>query len=380
MVLKKLIQGSKFDRFFRLMLNFLAPSYYNATKKVKFSEKTNFVFICYGGLGDSIMTFPFLIELSTKYPVTVFIDNNLKATRHLLNKNIVIKNYIKKDIFNELKKFQALNSNFILIQQSPIMEFIFFHFSLKRPPTIGFIYAQNIINTAGINIENKKNTSLNKINKYNDLLTVILSIENKAINKFYYSLVENQFKKLHYKDIPQNQYYILSATKNYNWKMGFLDFEIYAKLIIKMYEEINLIPVIVGTKLDNIIINKILKYIPKKIKIKNLTGETDIKDLIPLINNAKFIIANDNGIHHLSNFLNARTLTLYNFSAFEVYNWPNKNSEYIFNPIFKCMPCIGMETGPFDNHPFKCPWDVRCKNTISENDIIKKLGVLSWIN
>ena len=44
------------------------------------------------------------------------------------------------------------------------------------------------------------------------------------------------------------------------------------------------------------------------------------------------------------------------------------------------MPCVGIENGPFDNYPFKCPWNIRCKKTIDEIDIINKLEKLNWIN
>ena len=127
-------------------------------------------------------------------------------------------------------------------------------------------------------------------------------------------------------------------------------------------------------------IKKITKHIPENVNYHNLTGLTSIKDLIPLIINSSFVVANDNGIHHLSNFLNIRTLTLYNFSSHEVYNWSNKNSEYIFNPVFSCMPCVGNQNGPFDNYPFKCPWKVRCKNTISSKNIVSKLKEVKWIS
>ena len=192
--------------------------------------------------------------------------------------------------------------------------------------------------------------------------------------------MKKSFLKVDSKFILPKKYYILSATKNSNWKMGFLDSTAYVNLIIKVSERTNLIPVIIGTNMDSLIIDQILEHVPKNIILENLTGMTSIKDLVPLIKNAKFVLANDNGIHHLSNFLNVRTLTLYNFSSFEVYNWPNKNSEYIFNPIFKCMPCVGLETGPFDNYPFKCPWNIRCKSTINGYDMIKKLEDLKWIN
>ena len=376
--LKKIIQGSKLDRIFRILINQFAHYYYNLSSQITFTEKTKFIYICYGGLGDCILAFPFLIKLSARYQLTIFIDNNFKELTYLLPKNMIVKNYIKKDLIKELKIFSSLNNNYVLIQQSPIAEFIFFHYFLKKPATIGFIYAQNIISFEGVSYSNQKVNSLNKIFKYNKLLELILLIKNK--NNLKSNILDYQYKTFNYKYLPSKKYYILSPTKNHNWKMGFLELKVYADFIIKMNNENNLIPVIIGTKSDSFIINRIMDHIPKNLNIKNLVGKTLIKDLIPLLNKAEFVIANDNGIHHLSNFLKKPTLTLYNFSSYEVYNWSNKNSEYIFNPIFSCMPCIGKENGPFDNIPFKCPWNIRCKNTIDENNIFRKLEDLKWID
>jgi len=376
--LKKIIQGSKLDRFFRILINQFSSYYFSLSRKVIFTENTNFIYICYGGLGDCILAFPFLIKLSIKYQLTIFIDNSFKELNYLLPKNIAVKNYEKKNIIKELKKFSSLNKNYVLIQQSPIAEFILFHYFLKKPTTIGFIYAQNIISFEGIVYSNQKVNSLNKIFKYNKLLEVILSIKNK--NGMKSNVLNYQNKTFNYKYSPSKKYYILSPTKNHNWKMGFLDFKVYADFITKMSTKSNLIPVVIGTESDSFIINKIMNYISNTITVKNLVGKTSIKELIPLISNAEFVIANDNGIHHLSNFLKKPTLTLYSFSSYEVYNWSNKNSKYIFNPVFSCMPCIGKENGPFDNTPFKCPWNIRCKNTIDENRIFTKLEDLKWID
>ena len=375
-LLKNFIKGSKLDRFIRIILNYLTPQYYKISNKFEYSNNNNFVFICYGGLGDCILLIPLLNQLSIKYSLTVFIEHNLKDIRYLLDTNIKVKSYFKKNLLKNLQAFQRETNNIILIQQSPIIEFVLFHYFLKRPPTIGFIYKQDIISCEGINLLDKKIESLNKIFKYKALLEFICSI-NIQNNRKYKNTYINNFS---YKAIPKKKYYILSPTKNHNWKMGFFAFETYAKLIIKLTEQCDLIPVIVGTKMDCMIINQILDYIPKKIILKNLVGKTSIKNLIPLIKDAQFIIANDNGIHHLSNYLKKRTLTLYNFSSYKTYNWPNKNSDYMFNPIFNCMPCVGEDNGPSDNYPFKCPWDIRCKNTLIETNIIKKLGDLKWIN
>lgn len=372
------MQGSFLDKFFRHVSNFLSPFYYNFSKKYKSSTSTNFIFICYGGLGDYVLTFPFLNQLSSRYPVTIFVEKKFIDVSCLLNTNIEIKDYLKKDLLKELKFFASCKSNYILIQQSPIMEFMIFSHYLKRPPIVGFIYKQNLISFAGINLEDDEVLSINKIVKYNLLLEKILSIESKYTTYAKYNYINRKINSLVYKGKPNKNYYIISPTKNKNWKMGFLPFKTYAEFIISMSLRINLKPVIIGTKDDGFIINQILEHIPNTLSIKNLVGKTTIKDLVPLIKNANFVVTNDNGIHHISNFLKVRTLTLYNFSSYQVYNWPNKQSHYIFNPIFNCMPCIGYGSGPFDNYPFKCPWDVRCKNTISKNDIEKKLEDLTW--
>ncbi len=377
--LKKLIDKSFLNKFIRIFFNFVAKFYYKFSKNCEISKQTRFVFICYGGLGDCILSFPFLIELSKKYEITVFIDNSMKEINCLLSKNIKIKNYSKTKLLQDLSFFKKNNTNYILIQQSPIMEFMLFHLCLGRPSTVGFIYKQNQISFEGIIRKKIHTTSLNKISKYKFLLKNIFLIENKPFLKFKDNYIEKNKFRSNYENLNKNKYFILSPTKSYHWEMGFLDYKTYSNLIISIYNKSNIVPVLIGTNEDGWMIKKIIKEIPKKVKFINLVGKTSINDLIPIITNSNFVIANDNGIHHLSNFLNMKTLTLYNFSSYEVYNWYKKNAEYIFNPIFNCMPCIGKENGPFDNYPFKCPWDVRCKKTITEKDILKKLEDLSWL-
>ncbi len=378
--LKKIFQGSKFDICIRLIINYLSPHYYKFSKKINFTQDTKFIYICYGGLGDCILAFPFLINLSDKCKVTIFIDAKFKGIENLLNRKIEVKFYVKKDLFKELKNYRKINSNLILIQQSPILEFILFHFFLRMPPTIGFLYKQNQISCEGFLFQTKTINTKNKILKY-DLLEkniIIMCNQNNFIQtkKKYF----NQLKFYKFSQIPEDPFFILSPTKDPNWSMGFLEYKVYANLIIKILQTTNLTPVLVGTHSDKQIIENILDNLPPKYYPINLVGKTTIKDLISLLNETEFVVANDNGIHHLSNFLNKKTLTLYNFSSYNAFNWHNKNSNYIFKPLYDCMPCVGKENGPFDNYPFKCPWNIRCKKTIDEIDIINKLKKLNWIN
>ena len=129
--LKKHFAGSVFDKIIRIFFNFFSIFYFKTSQKLNYEDRKNFVFICYGGLGDCILTFPLLIKLSKLYHVSIFLDQNFKSLNILLSENIRVINYDKKNLLKELKKFGLSESNYILIQQSPIMEFMLFHYYLK---------------------------------------------------------------------------------------------------------------------------------------------------------------------------------------------------------------------------------------------------------
>ena len=377
---KKKIQNTFLDKILRISINKISPIYLKFSLLNKNTQNNNvFVFICYGGMGDCILTFPFINELSKNFSVILLIEKKFENLKNLISHFVDIHYYEKNSLFNKLKNISKLENNYILIQQNPIFEFIFFHYFLNRPPIIGYIYSQKQINSVGFSFQEKQINSLNKINKYQEILCFINSsfkpsskIKDKNV-KFKKESVNLQKFKL-----AKNSYFVISPTKNPEWKMGFLEFNTYAEILMKISSKTDLKPVIIGTNEDKYIIENIIQHLPKKFNFLNLCGKTTINDIIVLIQKSKFVIANDNGIHHLSNFLKMRTLTLYNFSSPEVYNW-NNNSEYLFNPIFSCMPCIGNNLGPFDNYPFKCPWDIRCKKTINANQVMKKLLDLNWI-
>lgn len=379
--LKKIFQGSRLDRFIRLFINYIAPYYYNNIKKVSINKNNKFIYICYGGLGDSLLSFPFLNNLSKDYNITIFIEKKYDGIQTLLDQNIEFKLYLKKNILKELIKFAKLNQQIVLIQQSPILEFILFNFFLKRPSTIGFLYRQNQIDFSDNNIESKIIDTENKIQKYDYLGKIInVSFKKYNFNKNKRNIPKKLSSFLYCSPlIPKSNYFLISPTKDPNWSMGFFDYNVYSNFIENITNNFLLTPVIIGTDQDRKIIDNILLNVKAKKSLVNLVGKTSILDLINLIKKASFVVANDNGIHHLSNFLNKKTLTLFNFSSYKVFNWNNKNSNFIFNPIFDCMPCVGQENGPFDNYPFKCPWKERCKYSIDEKVIIKKLEKLKWI-
>ena len=81
-------------------------------------------------------------------------------------KNVNCIKYKKNKIFNELSNYGVKNKKFILLQQSPIFEFLIFNFILGRPPVFGFIYNQRILTDTRFNKKLSIKTSCNKIKKY----------------------------------------------------------------------------------------------------------------------------------------------------------------------------------------------------------------------
>ena len=153
-----------------------------------------------------------------------------------------------------------------------------------------------------------------------------------------------------------------------------MDHRVYLDTMFYIYKKTKLIPVLVGSKEDLPIIQNLIINKPKELHIRNLVGKTNLKDLIQIVKNAKFVISNDNGIHHLSNYLNVKTLTFFTFSSYVTLKWNNNNSFFIFNKKYQCMPCIGNKSGPFDNYPFSCPWQIRCKDSITVDNITKMMN------
>ncbi|MDC3063364.1 hypothetical protein OA253_01985 [Alphaproteobacteria bacterium] len=373
--LKTLIQGKIIDKNLRLFFCYLSKFYFRKVNPKKNLQFEKSLIILYGGLGDCILLFPMIEKLSLKHDVDVLIEDKFFEITEILPKNVNCIKYKKKEIFNELSNYRLKNKKFILLQQSPIFEFLIFNFILGRPPVVGFIYNQRVLEIEGLNQKVLIKTSLNKIKKYESFYNFIF----KKI-KFLNPKLKLQNSNNNISTKKNKNYFVLAPSKTPTWRgVGLLEHRVYLDTMHYIFKKTKLIPVLVGSKEDLPMITNLIIDKPKELYFKNLVGKTNLKDLIQIIKNAKFVISNDNGIHHLSNYLNIKTLTFFTFSSNKTFKWNNKNSFFIFNKRYECMPCIGNKTGPFDNYPFFCPWKIRCKNSIRIDDIIKKIEKIKLI-
>jgi ADP-heptose:LPS heptosyltransferase len=373
--LKFLIQGTIIDTYLRLCICYLSKFYFRNVNPKKDRQFEKCLIILYGGMGDCILLFPLINKLSQKHNVDIFIEDKFFEITKILSKGVNCIKYQKNEIFKKLSNYGVKNKKFILLQQSPIFEFLIFNFFLGRPPVLGFIYNQRIIEIQGLDQKVSIKTSFNKIQKY-ELFYNLISKKIKFLN----SKVKLNKKENHISTQRNKNYFVLAPSKTSTWRgVGLLEHSVYLDTMFYIYKKTKLIPVLVGSKEDLPIIKNLIINKPKELHIKNLVGKTNLKDLIQIVKNAKFVISNDNGIHHLSNYLNVKTLTFFTFSSYVTLKWNNNNSFFIFNKKYQCMPCIGNKSGPFDNYPFSCPWQIRCKDSITVDNIIKKIEKIKLI-
>ena len=368
--IKRFLDHSALDKTLRFTFNQIYKYKNIFLQKKNVESFDNIVIFCYGGMGDNIITFPMITKLCQNFNVHVFIEDKFKELSILLPKNCYFYNYSKKNLFSTLLKFRRKKiPNLLFIQQSPIFELFLFKMIMNVSATIGFLYSHRDINTLNLPQLSIKKNIINKVNGYEIIYEQIMTLPK--LNR----KPAKQYKKNNIFNINKNfdfnfKYFTVSVSKNSSWEMGSIEPEEYYKAIKEIYIRTKLVAVFLGTNEDSSKINEVLSLIPKKINFVNLVGKTNLVDLIGIVNKTEFTIANDNGIHHLSNFLEKKSITLFNFSSPLVYKWNNKNSLMVFKKKYRCMPCISKPNGPWDNVPFKCPYNIRCKNSLNAEDII----------
>ena len=205
--IKSLIQGTMIDKYLRLFICYLSKFYYRNVNPKKHSQFEKSLIILYGGMGDSILLFPMIKKLSQKYDVDVLIEDKFFEIKEILPKNVNCIKYKKKEIFKELSKYRIENKRFILLQQSPIFEFLIFNFILGRPPVIGFIYNQRILEMEGLSEKFSIQTSCNKIKKYELFFDLISKI------KYLNSKVKSYSKQNTTPKNTNKNYFVLAPSK-----------------------------------------------------------------------------------------------------------------------------------------------------------------------
>ena len=384
--IKKIIISSRIgiylDSKIRLFISMI-PLYHSLINRKNIpSTPDRFVFFLYGGVGDAVLVFPLIQKLSHISKTIIFCDSTISNLSYLLPENAEIiiyeKNSFLRCISDFRKRIAGLHA--VFIQTSPVIEMYIIRLLLRIPYSIGLISSFRTVRSIGFNLKPRKINSHSRLYTYDAIFESILS-------SFDYKPQNIYTKNPHHKNISydssvdkiEGRYIVISPTKSFQWEMGKMPIQEYTKLANYLTQELGYKVIFVGHVSEQEYINNIVDEILIPDMGINLAGRTSLKDLASVICGAELVIANDNGIAHLSSYLEVKTLVLFMFSNPKVYEWNNENYSYIFNKTHNCMPCVSLNRYPQDNYPVLCNNNLECNVSITANDIINKINLLGWV-
>jgi ADP-heptose:LPS heptosyltransferase len=131
--------------------------------------------------------------------------------------------------------------------------------------------------------------------------------------------------------------------------------------------------VLCGYKDENEIADEICKKLPGTI---NVSGKTNITELVGFIASSKCVIAADSGIAHISSAMNKKSVVLWGPTSF------TKNRPIGVNTIFvisnsACAPCTG-GFGLLDEETsvLQCPYNLECMKRITPEHVFSYVSHL----
>jgi ADP-heptose:LPS heptosyltransferase len=369
--------GRDVDVILRIMLSFI-PRLHAIFSRNRKDSPDSFIFFLYGGIGDVILTLPLINSISSLGSTYVLCDRRICALKFLFPDTVNFIIYDKEALlFNTKKLRNKLHGiNPVFIQTSPIFEAYLIGRLLRVNRSIGTILDFSHISSIGFKMETSIIETKSRIDTYNKIYTKIreefdflespLELSYRLTREF--KVIFNEFN---------NNYIVISPMKSEQWKMGKMDISQYARIADYFVKKYNYKVIFVGSKSERRHIESIIK-ITSEVGIMNLAGRTNIEDLASILYHSKFVIANDNGIAHLSAYLDLKILVMYMFSDPKVYSWNGDNYEYIFNNKEGCMPCVSVNKYPRDNYPPLCKNNLECNKSITSDNVIGKIHSLKW--
>ncbi|MHB1704339.1 MAG: glycosyltransferase family 9 protein [bacterium] len=203
-----------------------------------------------------------------------------------------------------------------------------------------------------------KNRSLNRIN-ITDIYSLIGN-EKTAEIKTSYGIIKLkkkiESKKKRLSGEPVRICISIGATHQKRiWQS-----ENYAKLISLLSLNLNCEIIIVGTAEESSAAEEIKQKLPEGLNVIDLTGKTNLNELIYLIKDFDLIIASDTGTLHIAQIFNVPSVSLYTGNANFYETGPHVENSYVIHSVIQCYPCMQHEP---------CRFNYACKNDINPEDV-----------
>jgi len=372
--------GRILDAYLRIALSLL-PFFHSLIlhSNSKRISPDGFILFLYGGIGDVIMTIPLMNNLSKHGKLILYCDERIAELKFLFPVNSIIYLYNKNQIFN-LQRIDIDIGNYIYIRTSPIIELYLIGILIGVKYSFGFIMNFYSINAIGFKLKSSDNkiSNLSKEESYQHLYKILAST---AVLKSLESKIPTEYDSdlNNTTSILNKKYVVFSTTKTPQWKAGKIEVKEYIKVAEYLIECIDCEILFVGSSSEAEEINNIINLSEHKKRLINFAGKTSIKSLVNILKGALFVVANDNGVAHLTSYFSIRIIVIYTFSDHNVYKWNNSNYISLYIRNTPCSPCVSLNKYPQDNYPVICNFSFACSKSISADSIITKIKSTNWL-
>lgn len=350
---------SVLERAFRLGLGLFPRIHCLLSMKSKDLPKSVTLFL-YGGFGDTVMKLASIRNLPKDIEVQL-----IASEKHATLLNLVvgenIKSYVADSPGSLFKLRSRINRKSLFLFQSPLFEIYLIYLVLGLSRGYGFIGNRAVLRTIGLKrtIAPLPELSVNDYQNYCNMAGLYGRVESPR-----FLLRSMSF------DVGMKDFAIINVNKSQGWPAGRWPMASFLKVAEFISNELGLGLVLVGGG-DEVVQVHAFEQMLRQNGLKstvNVAGRTSFDELIDLVSQSSFVVTCDAFIMHLASYFDKLTFSLFSFSDPREFVWGNNT--FSFNPMYECMPCVSFTKAPVDNAPFVCPYNARCDETMSAEQLI----------
>ena len=362
-----------------LILSYLRkspPPIYNP----EIEPSASFLVIRPGGLGDALMSIPFLKVLRNRFPnsrITVIcVKKNARSLQHLpfideilildsienSAKNLATFFWSKFDIVFDLEPFRKISSIVAYLSGAAIR--IGFDTNIRRRLYTHFVTYHN-------------EASFESVNMIRQLKILNIHVTENDSTDMGFALPASAEKKIatifqSHGISPQIDSLIAIAPgvlkPHHRWRMSR-----FAELIdLIMTENSKTKILLLGAPADIPDARAVLQNLSSKSTVVNLVGQTSFMEAFGILKACKILMACDGGIVYVAAAMGCSTISIWGPGVMARFKPPGDNHVGIRKSYF-CVPCVNYSRlGEFPD----CPYGRRCITDISAKDVFQEYLLL----
>jgi ADP-heptose:LPS heptosyltransferase len=380
--MKQLLGRARNNKAVRAMLLGLIKVDFKLTRanrsQVRIDHDTEWFILCHGGIGDITMVLDAFKHVDHGR-VLFFIPKKYSFLSELLPEARFLE-YERN--FSSIKnaRHSLKERNLVSVLVSGTWEVYLINRLLGVRDVVGFVYdlawfwtGRERLRSSSVSISDRINHLSDVLSDLYPMLTSSKSLGSRDTHRSKMSEGSNLLDS----SGRDADYILIAPCKTKTWPMGILPPEFIKNVIEGILEQSHYRLILVGGR-EEIVQLPQLSGVEARFtgRLDNLVGKTTFNGLCALIKNSNAILANDNGISHLSRFFQKPNVTVYTFSDSREYIW-GQHSLGIQYREYDCMPCVSTDIKyPKDNVPPRCNYGYRCTRTLKSSDVIGTLLLL----